>query len=115
MTKLTAAEMKLLSDPRLVDARRALEKQCEASRAHSLHAAAALKRYGNHGADISGCVRGHFPDDVKDLLRGLARIASRGDEYANRPKGIHRSTILALARAVATCDGFGFYGPQGRR
>lgn len=33
---------------------------------------AALEEYGSHGSLISGCVREHFPELVKDRLRSLA-------------------------------------------
>lgn len=37
----------------------------------------ALSAYGDHGSLVSGVVRAHFPDPVKDDLRTLARLATR--------------------------------------
>lgn len=33
----------------------------------------ALHAFGDHGSLISGCVRDHFPEGIKDRLRHLAR------------------------------------------
>ena len=90
------------------------ELACAASRQHDMLAAAALKKYGEHGPQVSGCVRSHFPDDLKDELRAAAREVSRQSDlaHANRPKRVRTATIRAIGRAVATRDGSGFYGPQ---
>lgn len=87
---------------------------CAASRAHSDLAAILLTEYGDHGAQISGCVRSHFPERYKDTLRELARsVTEYGDKArAARPPRMHASTVQHIARLVATRDGSGFYGPQ---
>lgn len=88
--------------------------QCAASREHSALAAIALAEYGDHGAQISGCVREHFPERIKGELRSLARQCSEYGDSARqaRPPRMRRDTVNAIARMVATRDGSGFYGPQ---
>ena len=73
-----------------------------------------MAQYGSHGADISGACRDHFPDDAKDHLRRIARAVAYHSErgHAARPKGARASSLVRLARDVATRDGGGFYGPQ---
>lgn len=86
---------------------------CRISREHCAAAADALHRYGDHGPDVSGCVREHFPAYTKDHLRSLARNVSilSAAAFAARPPRVRLSTMRALARAVAARDGGGFYGP----
>ena len=104
----------LLTDTRLEKSRVYFERACRASRAHSEKAREACDKYGDHGSQISGCVRDHFPDDVKDTLRILARLVTDCSNAAReaRPPRIRHDTIRALGRAVARRDGSGFYGPQ---
>lgn len=85
---------------------------CAASRAHSELSAAALARYGDHGALISGVVRDHFPAPEKDLLRALARQVGEWNDKAlgYRPPRIRGATITHIGRLVATRDGVGGYG-----
>lgn len=87
---------------------------CAASREHDRLAAEALEKFGAHGPQISGCVRDHFPSDVKDKLRALARdVTTYSDRgYALRPSRVRLDTMRHLARSIATRDGSGFYGPQ---
>lgn len=103
-----------LNRPELATAAELFAKACHASRLHDIAARCALIRYGDHGPAISGCVRDHFPDAVKDRLRELARAVTRYSEagYAARPPRIRFDTMRQLARSVATRDGSGFYGPQ---
>jgi hypothetical protein len=103
-----------LTNPKFEAARICFEAACEASRKHSALAADALAKYGNHGAQISGCVRDHFPDAVKDELRHWAQTVTRRLEvaYQNRPARVRLATMVRLGREVATRDGSGFYGPQ---
>ncbi|MBZ9706087.1 hypothetical protein LB543_05055 [Mesorhizobium sp. ESP7-2] len=104
----------LLNDPRFIGSKAFFELACAASRAHSALAAESLAAFGDHGAQISGCVRDHFPENVKNELRYWAREVSRLSDLAhkNRPTRTHRSTIIRLGREVATRNGSGFYGPQ---
>lgn len=106
--------MDVLTRPDLAPARYLFEGACRASRLHQSEAQRALANYGSHGPLISGCVRSHFPKAVKDRLRGLAQAASaRSDAaYAARPPRVRFATMRRLARAVATRDGSGRYGPQ---
>lgn len=87
---------------------------CQMSRAHSALAAKALTEFGEHGPQISGCVREHFPDDVKEKLREYARLVTEYSDrgYSLRPYRVRTDTMRHLARSVATRDGSGFYGPQ---
>lgn len=98
----------------LAAAREHFESACRHSRAHSEKASKALKQWGEHGALISGCVRDHFPEDVKNELRSHAQAVTRYSDfaYSARPKRVRLDTMRHLARSVATRDGSGFYGPQ---
>ena len=104
----------LLTDETLAAARDEFAAACMFSRDHSASARLALNIYGDHGALISGCVREHFPDDIKNGLRFKARAVTRHLEraYALRPKRTRVATMVKLGRLVATRDGAGFYGPQ---
>ena len=104
----------LLTRPELAPAAEYFAKACAASRDHSALAAKALGEHGDHGPLISGCVRDHFPETVKDELRQLASWNRVLSEMArqSRPKRIAAATMRELAQAVATRDGAGFYGPQ---
>jgi hypothetical protein len=90
---------------------------CLASRLHSQLAELGFRDYGEHGAQISGCVREHFPEELKDNLRELARKVTQYSDkgYSLRPYRVRRDTMRHLARSVATRDGSGFYGPQAYR
>ncbi len=105
---------KLLNNPKLRTSQINFELACDASRRHSAAAAEALAKYGDHGAQISGCVRDHFPEDVKNELRNWARSVSVLSDaaYAARPARVRTATIRRLGQEVATRDGSGFYGPQ---
>jgi hypothetical protein len=87
---------------------------CKHAREHSRVTADALKEYGDHGPQISGCIREHFPDAIKDRLRNLARTVTRVSDmaYAARPPRVRMETMRQLSRAVARKCGSGFYGPQ---
>lgn len=87
---------------------------CGASRLHSKIAAAMLERFGDYGAQISGCVRDHFPEHIKNDLRALAAMVTRYSDlgYSARPARVRLDTMRHLARSIATRDGSGFYGPQ---
>lgn len=103
-----------LTDAKFATVVRHFELACQASRLHSSQAQRAFANYGDHGAQISGCVRDHFPETVKDELRALARKVTEESVSAMlaRPARVHRSTINRIGRLVATRDGSGFYGPQ---
>lgn len=105
---------KILARENLSIARDLFAVACSHSRAHSHYASKALKDFGDHGAQISGCVRDHFPEPVKQQLRTLAQLVTKYSElgHAARPKGVRLDTMRHLARSVATRDGSGFYGPQ---
>lgn len=107
-------DSQLLNRADLDMSEQAFTRACARSREHSALAAESLAKYGDHGPDISGCVREHFPEDVKGALRVLARQCSTECDlaYTFRPKGVRVSTIRDLGRAVARRDGSGYYGPQ---
>ncbi len=106
--------MAILGNPKFLAAQAYFEAACHASRTHSNLAADALATHGAHGAQISGCVRDHFPAPVKDQLRYWAHEVTRLCELAraNRPRCVRASTMRRLGQEVATRDGAGFYGPQ---
>lgn len=104
-------------DARFASVIRQFELACFYSRAHSELAQSALDTWGDHGPLISGCVRDHFPAQVKDTLRDLARAVSLYSDsaYQARPKGARHETIRRIGQLVATRDGSGRYGPQPAR
>lgn len=73
---------------------------------------AALKTYGDHGSQISGCGREHFPESVKELLRVTAHKVTEWNEKGRawKPKRVRSETMHKLARLVCKCEGSGFYG-----
>ena len=107
-------KLKILSDPKYAQTIKHLENACRFSRQHANVSEKALEVYGNHGPTISGCVRDHFPDYVKENLRGLANKVT--DEsalaYQAKPKGSQTTTINKIGRLIARRDGTGFYGHQ---
>ena len=107
----------LMYGSQFADAREHFRRACFASKLHITSAEQALALYGDHGPQISGCVRDHFPEDVKDHLRALAReVTAEGDAArAARPKHVRTETMRLLASLVAEKYGHGFYGPQPRR
>lgn len=106
-------DFSILSDPKFASVVAHYERACEASRLHRDMSKMAFDYYGNHGPQISGCVRDHFPEQIKNDLRNLARRVS--DEMvkakAARPKRTRLMTVARIGRLVATRDGVGFYGP----
>ncbi len=90
---------------------------CAHSRNHLDLANIALEKYGDHGPLISGCVRGHFPETIKDSLRIMARLVTQHSNWAHdaRPSRVHKATMVCLGQAVASEYGSGFYGPQPAR
>jgi hypothetical protein len=109
--------MELLKRKDLQAAAKLFAKATKASRAHSKLTSESLDKYGDHGPQISGVIRDHFPKGVKDKLRTLAREVSKHSDaaYTARPKGVRLTTMRELSRAVATKTGHGFYGPTGDR
>jgi hypothetical protein len=109
--------MKLINRAYLQPAVELFSESVKASREHSALAKRALEKYGDHGSQISGIVREHFPENVKTQLRALARkVTEKSDAaYAIRPRGVRHTTMRKLAAEVAERDGSGFYGPQATR
>ena len=108
---------KLLLRDNLKPAAALFRKSVEASKKHSNKVADAFNKHGDHGPQISGVIRDHFPTDVKDDLRKLARDVSKFSDaaYAARPKGVRQNTMWKLSQAVADKYGHAFYGPQPTR
>src|SRR5690606_37887094 len=73
----------LTADSRHGESATSLARVLEASRIHSELAALALARHGDHGPQISGCVRDHFPEDTKAVLRIHARQVTELCELAH--------------------------------
>ncbi len=68
-------------------------------RAHYRLTAWAEARFGSHGPLISGVVREHFPDPVKDALRRLARLETHtmdASRKAWRTAGKQRATWFRM-------------------
>lgn len=105
---------RLADQPRFAVAARRFANACAASREHERKAGEALAAYGEHGALISGCVRDHFPESVKDELRRLARRVSEESDAAwlARPARVRLSTMRKLSQEIAGRYGSGRYGPQ---
>lgn len=84
-----------------------------AGRAYDRLSLGALDTYGSHGALVSGVVRGHFPDRVKESLRYmLARFAAVKDAsvahwFASGSRTRYRDT--ELARLVGSAGHYGFH------
>lgn len=102
----------ILTRPDLQPAAAAYARAMAASRAWDAAGAAALERFGDHGPQISGCLRDHFSPDVKDQLRALARQVSTELDaaWAARPRGVRTTTMRQLRDAIRARDGGGFYG-----
>jgi hypothetical protein len=83
-----------------------------ASKAHAKLTQWAMAQYGDHGPQISGCMRTHFPEQIKDRLRRLARlVAIRNDRAMQaKPKRCHVASVRKRARAMVRELGTGFYG-----
>ena len=114
MSTLTKRQLAPLYRVDLECARDHFSEACKLSREWNALHDDALSRYGDKGSHISGAGRDHFPNDVKDELRRLARLVTQYADagHAARPKGVRRSTMNHLARLIATRDGGGFYGPR---
>lgn len=114
MRKLTKHEQSLLARKDLRAAQDWFGIACAASRYHSEIASRALAEHGDHGPQVSGIVREHFPEHIKETLRQMAQAVTKHTDaaYKLRPTGVRHSTMRALARAVAAEQGSGFYGPQ---
>jgi hypothetical protein len=83
------------------------------SRAHRDLSEQALLVYGDHGSPISGVVRDHFPEFVKNELRSLSlRVARLLDEsrvsWSKARK--HLRTWIRLKDAIIAKYGKGYYG-----
>lgn len=110
---ITKRGRELLARKDMQPAIKLFEKATRASRAHSRLVSESMDKYGDQGPQISGIIREHFPTDVKNRLRKLARDINKYADaaYYARPKGVRNTTMQALAGAVATKTGTGFYGP----
>ena len=83
------------------------------SRAHRDLAKLALSVYGDHGSPISGVVRDHFPEFVKNELRSLSlSVARLLDEskvsWSKARKQL--KTWIRLKDAIIARYGKGYYG-----
>lgn len=105
---------KLLARQDLSAARFHFENACRASRKHQELVRLSLEEHGDRGSQISGIIRDHFPEHVKNRLRNLCRtITTESDRaWAARPPRVRTETMRRLASAVAQRDGSGFYGPR---
>jgi len=108
------SDKRLMTRESLRPAREWFTVACLASRLHSELARIALRMHGDHGPQVSGCVRDHFPEEIKRELRHLAVLTGNasGLAWAQKPPGYHRETMRRLGRAVARAVGSGFYGSQ---
>jgi hypothetical protein len=102
---------KLESRPDLLPAVKHFQECFRLSRAHNSLVRNALECYGDHGPQISGIMRDHFPDWVKRRLRKLCNQMNAAADAGMRarPRGVHRSTMLKLYREVRAQVGSGFY------
>lgn len=81
------------------------------SRRHAERAQYALRIYGDHGPQISGVIRDHFPDAIKDELREYCTVmnACADAAWKARPSRVRQSTMRALRDAIRAEVGAGFY------
>lgn len=111
---MPTARASLLSRADLAPARDLFRQAVTVSADHAKALSAAVDKYGERGAWISGIGQQHFPAAVKNKLRDLARevttLSNRA--WAARPARVRDSTMRELAAAVANRYGHGFYGPQ---
>ena len=82
------------------------------SRSHSDLCKAALDQYGDHGPDVSGVCRNHFPEPIKVKLRSMAKAINTHNNIAAgfRPPRSHYSTFIKVKRHLESKYGKGFYG-----
>jgi hypothetical protein len=85
-----------------------LSRAAECSRLHGTAAREYEAIYGDHGPLVSGVVREHFPEEVKDRLRRLARAAS-GSSFAYSLWRATGATATTYHRERSRLS-FGFYG-----
>lgn len=111
---MTKPLYKYLGRAELADVEHYYVVACAASRKHRDVQNAAYEKYGTKGPFISAIGQDHFPEDVKEELRSLAREVSCMSHKAQdaRPKGIRMETVYRVGREVAHRDGKGFYGPS---
>lgn len=104
----------LINRPDLAVAQSEFESACHCSRAYTAKFKEYLAEYGDHGPDVSGAGRDHFPNEAKDHLRRIAAAVTHhsGRAYAARPSRVRHATIRRLGQEIAARDGSGFYGPQ---
>lgn len=104
---------KYLDNPKYAESQHYFEVSAAVSRTHRDLMNYALQTYGDHGSTISAIGRDHFPDEVKNELRSLAKEINVQSDfgYGKKPKGVHHMTIVKLAQEVAHKFGIGFYGP----
>lgn len=85
-----------------------------ASRLHSQMAETFIAAYGDgNGDQISGSVRDHFPTEVKDALREVARSVTKclsDSREAWRRAGRTHATWMREKEQTIARDGRGFYG-----
>lgn len=84
------------------------------SRGHRDLAALAEEQFGpGDGRFISGIVRSHFPDHIKDRLRGYAEMVGTyldASLRSWRAAGRTRATWIREKDRIKARDGSGFYG-----
>lgn len=106
---------KYLDNPKFADSQHYFEVACAVSRKHRDVQNAAYEKYGKQGPIISVIGQDHFPEDVKEELRSLARETSfmNNKGVEKKPARVRRETIYNLAREVSHKNGIGFYGFAG--
>lgn len=100
-----------MEDTRLAAARAHFEECFRLSRKHKRVFVRALEIFGDHGPQISGIIRTHFPERWQQRLRALCREMneSRAQGFKARPPRVHKSTMTGLYRSVRNRVGSGFY------
>lgn len=94
--------MKQLKNPKFAASVQAFENACKCMQQHTRLVRTSLKKYGDHGAYISGVFRDHFPEAVKEKLRGYLREASAWDTegFRVRPPRTRFETLRAIRRVL---------------
>lgn len=102
---------KALRDPRFEKAREHFRYAFALSREHQRIFRRALRRYGDHGPQISGIIRDHFPERTKWRLRDLCRRMNEAADlgFKARPRFIQHATMRALYALIREQEGTGFY------
>lgn len=87
-----------LKEPQFADMVECFKASLVQKAAYNRIVRACLFSYGNHGSDISGIVREHFPEWAKVLLRSTLKMSYVFQDEGRRkaPTGTRSTTVTAI-------------------